>query len=378
MTDKLFFNKTFNIGNNTHLNACVGNNGIQDHYKYGYGYDEAVSLLILASENTATIDAIIYPLVFCARHRIELFLKDQLLKLLEIRENKTITEDLLTSTHDLKKLWGLFKTQGTSTDRRIIDFTKKAEEYIIDFSEIDLTGETFRYPYTKFKTLHLLNTPIINIAIFKKRFSEISTFMKIFESLTEFLIYEYEQNTFTKKLSRNDIFDISNILPLKEKWTLDSFDKIKLQIKKKYDLGSKELSKAINIIKAHREFCINIGTELPLEQINIKNMNLYISIYNEYKAIDCNKEEAFVERVRLELPKQAIICIYTLVELGKLDYFSEAFDLLYNKYDCKVKDECDLYKYCSYIIRKGKALDHIKNALRNMGQISLLRSFFNE
>ncbi len=82
---------------------------------------------------------------FCARHRIELFLKDCLLKFKEIRGNAKINEKLLQSTHDLERLWDIFKKVAEDTDRRFLTFKNDAEEYVLDFSEMNATGETFRY-----------------------------------------------------------------------------------------------------------------------------------------------------------------------------------------------------------------------------------------
>jgi hypothetical protein len=393
MRTPIYFNKTFSFGRDVNLNACVGNNGIQDHRKYGFGYDEAAKLLITAAkQHDITIDAAIYPLVFCARHRIELFLKDQLINFTIIRENRDITEKLLSSTHDLGILWKLFKTHGAKTDRRIIEFIKKAEDYIIDFSEIDPTGETFRYPYDKHKTVHLIKTPIINIAIFGKRYSKLSSLMDDFEHLTKYLIDEYQQKTFTKELSRQDICDISIILPQKEYWSLSSFDKIKIEIKKKYGLSGRKLSNAIDVVKSHREFCINIGIELPLRQTTTENISSYINLYNEYQAkarksiktngylLQSQKEikSTFIKKVKSNLPKTAIICIYTLIELGMLDYFSEAFDFLYNKYESEMENEYDLLKYCSFIINNQMALKFIRTALVKTGQVSLIRDCFTQ
>jgi hypothetical protein len=200
MRTPTYFNKTFNIGE-THFNACVGNNGVQDHETYGLGYHEATLKMIEACKNhSVTLDAIIYPIVFCARHRIELFLKDSLLKFNEIRANAKCDEKLLQSTHDLEKLWGLFKEVASNTDRRFYSFVDNAEDYILDFSEIDITGETFRYPYDKYKTIHMEETPIINILIFEKRYVELSKMINEFEFLVNHLIYEYAQNTYTSEL----------------------------------------------------------------------------------------------------------------------------------------------------------------------------------
>lgn len=385
MKKLLYYNKTFRIGNDLHLNACVGKNGYQDFRKYGLGYDETVKVLITAAKQyDVTVDAIIYPLVFCARHRIELFLKDQLVKFTLIRNHPEITEKLLNNTHDLNKLWGLFKLHGLKTDKRFVDFIDRAEEYVMDFSEVDPTGETFRYPYTKLKSLHLEDISIINIAIFEKRYLQLSELMERFEYLTMFLIEEYQQKTFTKELSREDIREISKLLPLKEKWSLPNFDDIRANIRDKYKLSSNSLSTAINIIKLHREFCTNIGLELPLTQINKADLYLLINVFEKYQNVYTKADSAetrnkqkmvLVGQLASELPGKAIICFFTLVELGKLDYYSEAFDFLFQRHEGEAVNYCDLNFYCSVILNNIRALDYIRNALKKLGQISLINAF---
>ena len=388
---QFYYNKTFCIGADVHLNACVGENGGQDHIKYGFGYDEAVELMIKAAEeDNVTVDAIIYPLVFCARHRIELFLKDHLLKFTEIRHNDTITESLLSNTHDLSTLWNLFKEYGAKTDRRILPFLKKAQPYITDFAKIDPTGETFRYPYDKLKSIHLKHTPIININTFAKSYFKISKLIKELEHLTEYLQDEYSQNTFTDKLSRDDIYNISVSLPPKEEWSHASFDQIRLKIRAKYGLSSNDLSKTINIIKTHREFSSNINIELPLDQLNIKDFKTYILIYNKFNpdndgSLKLNYDsllkhvqtkESSIKQIISKLPKEAIICIYTLIELGRPGYYGESFDLLYNKFKQSVDNGYNLLEYCSYILNNTMALQYIRNALFKTGQSTILKKCF--
>ena len=177
---------------------------------------------------------------------------------------------------------------------------------------------------------------------------------------------------------------ISNILPDKEKWIFDDFEKIKLEIREKYNLSNRKLSKAIDIIKGHREFCINIGLELPLKQINTQYLNSYIRIHSEFQHRKheegwVSQIEATCKEIMSEIPNEAIICIYTLIELDTHDYFSEAFDPLYGQYKQKMEDEySSLADYCSHIIVKGTALTNIKKALKKTGQKTLLKECFTE
>ncbi|MBK7010652.1 MAG: hypothetical protein IPN73_10105 [Saprospiraceae bacterium] len=66
-------NKTF-TGNNFDYNACVGNNGHIDFITYSDGYDAMVNLGLEKLDTfSIPVDILVYPLIYSARHRIELF-----------------------------------------------------------------------------------------------------------------------------------------------------------------------------------------------------------------------------------------------------------------------------------------------------------------
>lgn len=105
--------------------------------------------------------------------------------------------------------------------------------------------------------------------------------MKIFDELifeTAYLCKEYGTGTFTKSLSREDIRNISCTLPQRNEWKEDSFDVCKKAIKKKYSIGSKEFSDALNIIQKHRQFGENIGMEILLGDIPEEQLKEYAEL----------------------------------------------------------------------------------------------------
>ncbi|WP_146056712.1 hypothetical protein [Chromobacterium alticapitis] len=84
-------NKTFGHGNNWKYNACVGkNSGGDNHVIYMDGFERAVRILAQSSLEAGRgsdwedyrsyphVDAVIYPICFCARHHAELFIKNSI------------------------------------------------------------------------------------------------------------------------------------------------------------------------------------------------------------------------------------------------------------------------------------------------------------
>ena len=223
-------------------NACVGNNGWPNINTYIHGY-RAATLVMLASvlksvncrkdvpknANDWCVDTAIYPILFSARHYIELYIKQKVYAINQFKINKKI-EDKLVRTHDINKLWDLLKTIVNEThDSRISEFIIAIEPYVNDFSKIDLTGETFRYPYNQdYTKKHLENMSVIGLYNFYHKFNELSKYMTNFDYLIDYLYDEYRTHTYTSRLNREDIENIAKKLPVDTDWKKDEFIKIKL------------------------------------------------------------------------------------------------------------------------------------------------------
>jgi hypothetical protein len=114
------------------------------HYHLTQGYKLAADLLVERSYEAAwTRQKLVYPALFCYRHFIELILK-KLLKeygsLAEIRAD--------WRHHKLEDLWRDFRAmlQKLNADDSEDSATEAVEHCIAEFSKIDPSSETFRYP----------------------------------------------------------------------------------------------------------------------------------------------------------------------------------------------------------------------------------------
>jgi len=66
------------------LNACVGENGLQDIETYADGFKYAtisIAKLLISSNASQEVDCYIFPLIFNARHCFELYIKESILKI---------------------------------------------------------------------------------------------------------------------------------------------------------------------------------------------------------------------------------------------------------------------------------------------------------
>lgn len=377
MSRPSYENDTFQLGDNFYLNACVGNNGFIDLYTYMCGYYEATIALINIAKRNMEVDRLVYPIVYSARHTIELFLKDQLFKLkyINARAQGVEFETKIKNTHNINELWDEFK-QLTTADIRYKPYIDNLEEYISDFIGVDNTGETFRYPFDHADVRHLTSLSCINIEIFEKRFRELYGIADELEYLTDFLINEYEAGTVVSGLSRQQIKEISLQLPAREDWGNPDFPTKKEEIRSKYNISSTTLSKVLTLIQSHKEFASYIGIEIPLSEISLAELKEYITLYQNYHA-DWKKDnyaeikDFYTNMICKKLNPDAIKSLSALFEVGFFRLYPETYERI-----IKGKANRDILDIVSdELLDQGHIVRKIKVALEILKQNTLLKAF---
>jgi len=270
--------------------ACVGDNGGTDNFGIREGFRKSVNLLINAIKHGESEDELIYPIVYSARHSIELSMKIIIENIFCIYEIKSIgfneADKKKIYTHDIEVLDSII-TKYYNVDKRISEFYDKVSSYLKDYF-FDVDGDAFKYEADINGNPHMITHGIssISIDILEEKFNKL---MPIFDSLIFELYYlckEYKIGTFTKSLSREDIMNIASTLPKRNKWKESCFADAKDNIKAKYKIGSKEFSEALNIIHNHREFCVLIGMEKVFGDISEDELREYARLVismEEYK-----------------------------------------------------------------------------------------------
>lgn len=266
-------NSTFCGSNPAWANACVGNNGSPDYVEYSIGFSQAAKLLIeqvLQNRGKAPfVDHMVYPVCFNMRHSVELRLKGAIEEISKIArlKNMIISFDL-SGSHDIKNIWDFFKLESEKIDHRFLKINSKIEPTILDIAEVDATGQTFRYPVNTESQKHLTDISVINFRVLMSQFNRLEEGLDALHQLNIFLFDEYATGTFTKKLSRAQLFRIAQQLPLKVIWCEPEFDDVKSNLKEQYGLSSNDLSKAINISLKHYEIGSFIGCRPILKGVS--------------------------------------------------------------------------------------------------------------
>ncbi len=279
------------------LIACVGDNGGTSNYDIFEGFAKAVAVIYRSvAESSLYEDAMVYPMAFSARHGIELALKISIQELkdflnLEKLESRVVNLDRnlidkVLHEHNIKSLRDSFVTL-LSIDKRLASYEKDVSPYLSDYY-FDEKGDMFRYAESRDEISNLASQNINHVGLTQlyKRFSELVKCFEKFYSQIGLLYEEYKTGSYTKNLSREDISRIANRLPEKSLWTEQTFDTVRDNIKKEYNISSRELSDAINIIKEVPEFSVRIGMEKKFLDIQDEELDAYrklVEWYNDEK-----------------------------------------------------------------------------------------------
>lgn len=264
--------------------ACVGDNGGTDNEVIKSGFQRTAEILIKMSNTcNETEDTLVYPLVYNARHSIELALKIIIEQLWKLQELKRIVksaeiikkEKKKIHCHDIKTLFEMVESLA-KIDWRLPGCYKGIEP-LVEFYYFDKDGDAFKYETDVKGVPHMIHNRISHICIntFGEQFNYI---MEKLDNMIYFLkncIREYQLHTFTNNLSREDIENVSLLLPEHAKWNEEQFSEIKEEVKRKYNISNREFSKVLDIIQEHRKFCVNIGLEKPFLAIPEEEFGAY-------------------------------------------------------------------------------------------------------
>lgn len=392
-------NKTFIGAEPTWANACVGNNGYVSYIHYAEGFSAAANLLakqvLLCRGIENPVDTFVYPICFNMRHSVELRLKGNIDRLQKMAKSRlSITEIDLNKTHDIILLWNHVKLLSRDFDKRSTDSINSLDEYISDIGEIDATGQTFRYPHDTDNTKHLTKESIINVAVLYQRFTELEKQLKYFERFTEQLEEEYRVGTYTRTLSRADIFSIAKQLPPRPEWRTSAFQEAKESIKLQYGIGSSEFSKAINIIQENHETAQIINQPLKLAAIDLASLDIFYKCWARYHAESLDKINSnpdtcidYFDQSNLEdrqkhwemlrastLELSEALDEHKLADLYALHYFGQ--ELKYSEYYTKIL-ESQLISVKANSTRNGSLIEDVRNILEKTSSgESILKSLY--
>lgn len=344
-------------------------------------------------------DPCIYPLFFNCRHSVELQLKMLIRSVFRIHQFRAVSkkksepiDKKVLNSHSISNLVDYLYA--------LLELDKELESEFLEFEifsklindfKIDNGSDAFRYTFTKSGGTNLEKEVRYNLEVFYNKYLLLMDGLEYFYHICDVFIRERLTGTFTSKLSRVQLQEISKLIDFNN-W--EAIKENKEKICKNYNLSSNDFSKAINIIKKHREFSKNAGKEIQFGNISnqtLINLAAYMNIASQVYLINSklptitpiSKVEDPVEsKSKAELIKKTeemkisghyflenatsdeICDIMALFSIGTVSDYSEGLDAQQQFW----KQQNLGKHYYSYILSKVQSSERFISALRMCGQ----------
>lgn len=268
----------FSLPKNSDWNACIGTQAHEENYVDGY-IEASIELAKLVIQNRmyGSRDTLIMPILYNARHSLELHLKFVISRLCE----SAVIPHPHRENHDIMSHWTLLESSGLG-DEALRKEIKNLEPYVVSLSNIDGDGQELRYAKNREGKKSLEDYSLANLEVILRSLTKLGEVMEHIKYRTIDLVDERRFGCHTSKCSRPDLIEIAKLLPDRGNWSSHEFDEIRAQVKQRFHLGSLHFTEALNVIQGNRQTNLLIGVQSDL--LYLSDENILFSI-NQWKKI---------------------------------------------------------------------------------------------
>ncbi|MHC2754931.1 hypothetical protein ACVIWV_010446 [Bradyrhizobium diazoefficiens] len=372
-------------------NACIGRQGDELHYLDGY-IEAAWELAdaVLQKNMLGKRDTLVLPILYNARHAVELLLKfvmNQLVRCGALAHGHQ-------ANHDLQGHYDLLVSANIG-DEKLREGLRLLEPFIASLTRIDEDGQELRYHLNRDGEISLKGESLANIAVIRASLKDLSSIVETLKNRTIDFVDERHGQAYTDRCSRTDLMAITAMLPPLAEWTTDAFTAAKADIKKRFGLGSRHFSEALNVIKANRQMRGMLGEETSLDSlIDAKAVRAIEEWRKLHPPRDPTEEPAVINgaditlkelledfRVRREvmsvldseLTSDDVAELEALYYLGRDDYLPELFDDTVARIKLKQAAEQDLREQIRHLADKTNLLMCLQTGARKAGRLALAK-----
>jgi hypothetical protein len=293
----------FKRKHDTDWNACIGKQGNEENYLDGY-IEAAMELAdaVIDKKLFAKRDTLVLPILYNARHAIELALK--------FTEDRLVVAGVLPATgrrnHNIKTHWDRLNAAAVG-DEKIRQTIRALKPYVDSLSRIDSDGQELRYHLNRSDDLSLSSYSLANLQVIRESLSKLSEIISVIKYRTMSFIDERYTGSFTSRCSRRDLLVIAQLMPRRDFWTEPLFDQQKALVKARYNLSNRQFSKALDVVQGNREMKAIVGIESDL--LHISNDEI-VWVIEQWKRLHPPRDKGdtpgtdYFEAVRFERMKE--------------------------------------------------------------------------
>lgn len=250
----------FKIVEDADWNACIGRQGEEENYLDGY-IDAAIELTnaVIEKQLFGKRDTLVLPILYNARHAIELALKfaiDRLVAAQLVREDGK-------RDHNIKAAWERLQNAAIG-DEKLSQTIAALAPFIESLSRIDSDGQELRYHKNRDDDPSLADYALANLKVIQASLAALKTLIDYLQHRTVDFLREHATGSHTHRCSRRDLMTIARMMPSRDLWKTAAFDQEKALVMQRFCLGSRQFSLALDQIQKNREMGAMLGIETPL------------------------------------------------------------------------------------------------------------------
>jgi hypothetical protein len=378
----------FGLSDDSTWNACIGQQGDELHYVEGFL--EAASELanaVIDKNMLAKRDTLVLPILYNARHAIELVLKYVAGQLFDCG----VIAQRHPANHDIRGLWDHLIAADVP-DEAMRSHLKALERFALSLDRIDDDGQELRYHVNRDGETSLKGESLANIVVIRDNLKELSSVIDGLMHRTIGFVAERKSGSYTSRCSRADLREIAGMMPPLADWGSEAFTEAKNAVKERFRLSNTQFSKAIDAIKANREFNGMIGGETDLPYLLDDEVMLVVEQWHALHADRAGKEPEVVQGSRfraadlianlkkrrecLDALSETIFCqeaadLQALFYLGRGDFYPELFEQRAAAYLKSMGDGAEVRNRTARILDKTNLLTCLERGARRAGRLAL-------
>lgn len=267
----------FRLTTTSEWNACVGPQGAEENYVDGY-IEAALELAgaVIDKKMHAKRDTLVMPILYNARHAIELALKLSIDRLQEMG----VLKNAHAKDHDILTHWKSLADSPLG-DAALSKHVAALKPYVESLSLIDDDGQALRYAVRTDGETSLAERPLANIAVIRSSLEGLHKTLQNLQHRLEELRQERATGSYTAECSRSDLLEIARMLPPRTQWTGPIFGEVKAAVRSRFGLSNRKFSAAIRIVEANREMRLLIGLESTLAHLTDQDARFVVEQWSK-------------------------------------------------------------------------------------------------
>lgn len=235
----------FSLNGSPHWNAFVGRQGEERCYVDGY-MEAAVELAsaVIEKRLSGQRDTLVMPILFNARHGLELSLKSAI----RVLAAGGILADAPPENHDIAALWRVLANLP-KCDAHLPKLVASLDPFVRSLAAVDEDGQALRYHVRRDGEQSLGERSLVNLEVVHASLKALQSTLEELGFRADMLVNERRSGSCTAVCSRSDLFMITARLPARADWNSEVFDTARAEIREEFELSSKQFQQALYAIQ---------------------------------------------------------------------------------------------------------------------------------